>query len=102
MSALARDKEFTKEARRLKRLESKVNNIKYQILESPDLAGEHLQMLLGEIKHKSESSGQNFFVFLRSMVKIFFVFLRSLLQTTLQTEGPTLQQFWEMMGKSLA
>ena len=71
MSALARDKEFTKEARRLKRLESKVNNIKYQILESPDLAGEHLQMLLGEIKHKSESSGQNFFVFLRSMVKIF-------------------------------
>ena len=59
MSALARDKEFTKEARRLKRPESKVNNIKYQILESPDLAGEHLQMLLGEIKHKSESSGQN-------------------------------------------
>lgn len=71
MSALARDKEFTKEARRLKQLESKVNNIKYQILESPDLAGEHLQMLLGEIKHKSESSGQNLFVFLRSMVKIF-------------------------------
>lgn len=60
MSALARDKEFTKEARRLKQLESKVNNIKYQILESPDLAGEHLQMLLGEIKHKSESSGQIF------------------------------------------
>ena len=83
MSALARDKEFTKEARRLKRLESKVNNIKYQILESPDLAGEHLQMLLGKIIHKSESSGQNFFVFLRSMVKIVFVFLRSLLQTTL-------------------
>lgn len=83
MSALARDKEFTKEAMRLKRLESKVNNIKYQMLESPDLAGEHLQMLLGEIKHKSESSRQNFFVFLRSMVKIVFVFLRSLLQTTL-------------------
>ena len=56
MSALARDKEFTKEARRLKPLESKVNNIKYQILESPDLAGELLQMLLGEIKYKSESN----------------------------------------------
>lgn len=56
MSALARDKEFTKEARRLKRLESKVNNVKYQILESPDLAGELLQMLLGEIKYKSESN----------------------------------------------
>ena len=56
MSALARDKEFTKEARRLKRLESKVNKVKYQILESPDLAGELLQMLLGEIKYKSESN----------------------------------------------
>ena len=35
VSALARDKEFTKEERRLKRLESKLKNIKYQILESP-------------------------------------------------------------------
>lgn len=56
VSALARDKEFTKKARKLKRLESKVNNIEYQILESPELARIHLQLLLREIKYKSEGS----------------------------------------------
>lgn len=56
VSALARDEEFTKKARKLKRLESKVNNIEYQILESPELARIHLQLLLREIKYKSEGS----------------------------------------------
>lgn len=44
VSALARDKEFTKKARKLKRLELKVNKIEYQILDSPIPARIHLQM----------------------------------------------------------
>ena len=44
VSALAPDKEFTKKARKLKRLEFKVNKIEYQILDSPIPARIHLKM----------------------------------------------------------